>query len=199
MKKRLQKIFTVKLMCLFVGALILAAPVSLAFAGPKAPRIKVMTRNLYLGADIFKVVEAAENPDPANYGLDVPMAVADIFQTMLYTNFWARAEALADEIMYADVEVIGLQEVSTFYIQSPGDFLSGNPVQANTVVIDFLEVLNDALEARGLYYTPYITTNADIEMPMLTDLQVIAEPPYIIPSFDDARMVDHRYPGKVGL
>jgi hypothetical protein len=191
MKKFFQHIPTVRLVSLFVGLLILITPLSLALAGPKAPRIKVMTRNLYLGADIFKVVEAAQNPDPANYGLDVPMAVADIFQTMLYTNFWARAEALADEIMYADPEIIGLQEVSTFYIQSPGDFFVGNPVQADTVVINFYEVLNAALEARGLYYTAYITKNSDIEMPMLTGLQVIPDPPYIIPSFDDARMVDH--------
>lgn len=191
MKKCFQHIPTVRLVSLFVGLLILIAPLSMAFAGPKAPKVKVMTRNLYLGADIFKVVEAAQNPDPANYGLDVPMAVADIFQTMLYTNFWARAEALADEIMYADPEIIGLQEVSTFYIQSPGDFFGENPVQADTVVIDFYEVLNAALEVRGLYYTAYITKNSDIEMPMLTDLQVIPDPPYIIPSFDDARMVDH--------
>lgn len=205
MKKCVQHIFTVRLVSLFVGILILIAPLSLAFAGPKAPvdtgpkasvisnsnapvvtgpkapRVKVMTRNLYLGADIFKVVEAAADADPNA----VPMAVAEVFNTMLYTNFWARAEAIADEIEYNDPEVIGLQEVSTFYIQTPGDFLAGNPIQADTVVIDFYEVLNAALEARGLYYTAYITTNADVEMPMF---DLAAGPPYYL---SDVRMVDH--------
>jgi hypothetical protein len=135
-----------------------------------------MTRNLYLGADIFKIAKAA----PEN----IPAVVADVYNTMLYTNFWARAEAIADEIMYADAEVIGLQEVSTFYKQTPGDFLVGNSFKADTLVIDFYKVLNDALEARGLYYTAYITTNSDVELPML---DIDAGPPYL----SDVRMVDH--------
>ena len=45
-------------------------------------QVKVMTRNLYLGADIFKVVEAAQT-DPDT----IPFAVADVFQTMQLTNF----------------------------------------------------------------------------------------------------------------
>ncbi|HMA85846.1 MAG TPA: hypothetical protein VKN73_09100, partial [Desulfosalsimonadaceae bacterium] len=43
---------------------LLVIPLSPALAQDSQPKIKVMTRNLYLGADIFKVVEAAqENPD----------------------------------------------------------------------------------------------------------------------------------------
>ena len=134
-----------------------------------------MTRNLYLGADIFRVAEAnlAEIPD----------AVADVYNIMLYTNFWARAEAIADEIEYNDPEVIGLQEVSTFYKQTPGDFMLGNPVIADDVVIDFYTVLNAALEARGLYYTAYIMTNSEVEVPM-TD-------PESSTGLSDVRMVDH--------
>jgi endonuclease/exonuclease/phosphatase family metal-dependent hydrolase len=184
MKKCFQHIPTVRLVSLFVGLLILITPLSLALAGPKAPRIKVMTRNLYLGADIFKVVEAAEDTDP----MAVPMAVAEVFNTMLYTNFWARAEAIADEIEYNDPEVIGLQEVSTFYIQTPGDSFFPDPyprLPATDVVIDFYEVLNAALEARGLYYTAYITTNANVEVPMFDPA---AGPPYYL---SDVRMVDH--------
>jgi hypothetical protein len=164
-------------LCFFIGFMVLIAPFSSAFAGPKEPRVKVMTRNLYLGADIFKIAEAA----PAN----IPYVVAEVFNTMLYTNFWARAEAIADEIMYADVEVIGLQEVSTFYKQTPGDFLAGNPTPATTEVIDFYTVLNDALESRGLFYAAYVTTNSDVELPM-ADLD--AGPPYYL---SDVRMVDH--------
>lgn len=167
----------IKWLCCFIGFMILISPFSTAVAGPKEPRVKTMTRNLYLGADIFKIAEAA----PEN----IPFAVAEVFNTMLYTNFWARAEAIADEIMYADVEVIGLQEVSTFYKQTPGDFLAGNPTPATTEVIDFCTVLNDALEARGLFYTAYITTNSDVELPMA---DLAAGPPDYL---SDVRMVDH--------
>jgi endonuclease/exonuclease/phosphatase family metal-dependent hydrolase len=82
-------------------------------------------------------------------------------------------------------DIIGLQEVSTYYIQTPGDFIFGNPVQANTLVIDFYTVLNAALQARGMNYTAYAVTNADIEMPMVDPN---AGPPYYL---SDVRLVDH--------
>jgi hypothetical protein len=121
-------------------------------------KVKIMTRNLYLGGDIFKMVDAAEN-NPAS----IPFVVAEVFHTMLQTNFQARAEAIADEITNASPQVIGLQEVSTFYIQTPDDFLEGNPNPAKDVVIDFYTVLNDALEARGMYYDYSSVINSDVE------------------------------------
>ena len=73
---------------LLVALLLVAPPV---WANPKQTMVKTMTRNLYLGADIFKVVEAAQaDPD------SVPYAVAEVYQTMLYTNFWERAQAIAE-------------------------------------------------------------------------------------------------------
>lgn len=165
-------------LCLFVGIAILVVPISSAFS--QDIKFKTMTRNLYLGADIFKVVEAAQiDPD------SVPWVVAEIFQTMLYTDFWERAEALADEIAAAKPQVIGLQEVTTYYIQTPGDFIFGNPTEATDLVIDFYTVLNDALEARGMFYTAFTVTNADVELPMFDP---DAGAPYYL---SDVRMVDH--------
>lgn len=179
MEKKLGKMFSgfKKGLLLFTVLMLIALPSSV-FAGD--PKIKTMTRNLYLGADLFKVVEAAQT-DPDS----IPYAVADVYQTMLYTNFWERAEALADDIALFEPDVIGLQEVSTYYIQTPGDFMAGNPVQANTVVIDFYSVLDAALQMRGMDYTAFTITNADIEMPM-ADLN--AGPPYYL---SDIRLVDH--------
>lgn len=164
------------LLCLLLGIAILVAPVSSAFS--EEPKAKVMTRNLYLGADIFKVVAAAQT-NPAS----IPYVVAEVFQTMLYTNFPARAEAIADEIARYKPQVIGLQEVSTFYIQTPGDFMIGNPTPAEDLVIDFYTVLDGALKARGLEYEAFTVTNADVEMPMIDP----NSPTYL----SDARMVDH--------
>jgi endonuclease/exonuclease/phosphatase family metal-dependent hydrolase len=150
-----------------------------AFAVDKQ-KVKVMTRNLYLGGDIFKLVDAAQtNPTL------IPWVVAEVFQTMLQSNFRARAEAIADEIANTSPQVIGLQEVSTFYIQTPGDIPFGNPNPAEEIVIDFYTVLNDALEARGLYYDDFSVTNSDVELPMLD----INSPTYL----SDVRMVDHDY------
>ncbi|MEJ2052190.1 MAG: hypothetical protein P8Y60_20550, partial [Calditrichota bacterium] len=106
---------------LMLALVLVAGAVSPALAAGKdtvkGPKINVMTRNLYLGADIFKVVDAAQT-DPTS----VPFVVAQVYQTMLYTNFWARAEGIADEIAENKPQVVGLQEVETFYKQTPGDF-----------------------------------------------------------------------------
>jgi endonuclease/exonuclease/phosphatase family metal-dependent hydrolase len=155
----------------------------------KKSAVKVMTQNLYLGADIFKVVDAAfiedENgnliPNPDPYA--IPTAVAEVFNTMLYTNFPERAEAIADEIAKSKPHVIGLQEASTYYIQTPSDFAQGNPVQADDLVIDFYSTLNAALKRRGLKYQAFFVTNADIEMPMIDP----DSPTYL----SDVRLVDH--------
>lgn len=139
-----------------------AAPLALAQGGDD--KIKVLSRNLYLGADIFPVLEAAQNPDP----LAVPLAVTEVFQTAQATNFPERAEALADEIARHSPDVIGLQEVSIWNTQIPGDFLAGNPTPANDLVYDFLAILQANLQARGLDYEVAASTqNADIELPFV--------------------------------
>lgn len=177
MKNKLRKMFSdFKKGWLVLVILILIAPFSTAMSG-KA-KFKAMSRNLYLGADIFKVVEAAQsNPE------SVPYVVAEVFQTVLYTNFPARAEVIADEIALAEPQVIGLQEVSTFYKQTPGDFMIGNPTPAEDLVIDFYTVLDAALKARGMYYDAFPVTNADVELPMIDP----ASPTFL----SDVRMVDH--------
>lgn len=141
-------------------------------------KVRVMTRNLYLGGDIFKVVDAAQNNPPS-----IPFVVAEVFHTILQTNFRARAEAIADEIADANPQVIGLQEVSTFYIQTPGDSPSENSTPAEEIVIDFYTVLSDALEARGMYYDDFSVANSDVELPMVNP----DSPTFL----SDVRMVDH--------
>lgn len=143
------------------AALIASSP--LAFAD-RDDKIKVMSRNLYLGADIFPVIEVA-NTDPAS----VPLAVTAAFQEMQQTNFVERAEAIADEIQRYKPHAIGLQEVSTVYLQSPSDFghsQYGLPERpADTLYIDYISVLQNALSTRGLNYNVVVTaTNADIEV-----------------------------------
>ncbi|MFQ5678379.1 MAG: endonuclease/exonuclease/phosphatase family protein [Gemmatimonadota bacterium] len=124
--------------------------------------VRVLTRNVYVGDDIESVL-AATNPAL------IPLLVAQSFADVQATNFFERAEALADEIHADAPHLVGLQEVSLFRLQSPGDFLIGNPQAAETVVLDYLQILLDALAARGLSYVVAATsTNFDFEVPMAT-------------------------------
>ncbi len=139
--------------------------------------ITVMTRNIYVGADV-DVVLAAQSPD------QVPVLVSQAFQTLLATNFHERAQALADEIERNDPHLIGLQEVSLIRTQSPGDAVVGGTTPAETVLFDYLAILMDALKQRGLRYkVAGKIANADVEVPMLVNTNPFA--------FDDVRLNDY--------
>jgi len=176
-RTRFNHVFVISLLLVLSMLIVPFTSVSVS-AAQEEPKINAMTYNVYLGADIFKVVEAAQT-NPAS----VPYVVAEVYQTMLYTNFSARAEAIADEIAANKPQVVGLQEVETFYKQTPGDSLSDNPTPATDLVIDFYTVLDAALKARGMYYDAYNVTEADVEVPMID--------PNSITGLSDVRMVDH--------
>ena len=136
--------------------------------------VKVMSYNLYLGADIFDLVGA-----PAE---QVPIIAAQLFAGVQATDFPARAGALADIIEAETPDLIGLQEVSLYRTQTPADnFPDGPNTPATTVAIDFLQILLDELDERGLDYSVRATTtNADVEVPSTTDGQ----------TFTDIRLTD---------
>ena len=142
--------------------------------------VRTATYNLYLGADIFRVVEAAVI-DPAT----VPVAVAQVVNIMMGTDFPERSVAIADQIAKTRPHLIGLQEVSLWRYQSPGDFFIGNPQPAEDVLYDFLEIFLAALADRGLNYeVAGVVENADIELPMFVGFDGDT------PLFDDARLTD---------
>ena len=142
--------------------------------------VRTATYNLYLGADIFRVVEAAV-VDPET----VPVAVAQVVSIMMGTDFPERSVAIADQIARTRPHLIGLQEVSLWRYQTPGDFFDGNPVPAEYVLYDFLEIFMAALADRGLKYeVAGVVQNADIELPMFVGFDGTT------PLFDDARLTD---------
>ena len=127
-----------------------------------AESMRVMTRNIYLGAPIGPVLAAQAMQE-------VPPLISAMWSAIQATDFRQRAQLLADEIVTADPHIIGLQEVALYRVQSPGDFLQGNPQAATEVAIDFLDVLLRELEARGASYREVSTvTGADVEMPSAT-------------------------------
>ncbi len=145
---------------------------------PFQTELKVMTFNLYVGADLFEVL-AARSPG------EVPVLVAQTYQKIREANFYLRAEALAEAIERGAPDLIGLQEVSLVRRQRPGDFLIGNPTAALDVDFDYLQILIDALEARGLEYeVASISHKSDIELPMLVGGSAEA------PELADIRLTD---------
>ncbi|MEI6225125.1 MAG: endonuclease/exonuclease/phosphatase family protein, partial [Deltaproteobacteria bacterium] len=112
-----------------------------------SPTVKVMTRNLYLGADILKIAAA---PGPA----EVLQASNEMWATVQASRFPARAAAIALEVAEARPDVLALQEVTTWRLGPPLACLAGAPVApvAEEVAIDFLPTLLRALDRQGAHY-----------------------------------------------
>ena len=137
--------------------------------------ITVMSRNMYVGANVDVVIGG----DPS----EIPLLVAQAFQELVSTNFPLRAELLADEIARTQPHIVGLQEVSLVRTQTPGDLVFGGTTPATETHTDFLAVLMEALEARGLDYRVVQTVqNTDVELPMVTSPA---------PEFTDVRLTDY--------
>ena len=140
---------------------------------PEEEQLSVMTYNVYVGASADPLLATTNL-------LQVPTEVANMYNGVIASDFPARAVSIAKSIKSAQPHLVGLQEVSLVRRQSPGDRITGGEVQAEEVVLDFLEILMDALQAEGLnYQVAAKVENIDIEMPMFTDTGI-----------DDARLTD---------
>jgi endonuclease/exonuclease/phosphatase family metal-dependent hydrolase len=118
----------------------------------------VLTRNLYVGADLQPVFEATTLEA-------LVKAVGALFARVQATDFPERAKALADEIAAIDAHIVGLQEVSFWRSQTPAD----PSKEATDIEYDFRAILLSELAARGKSYNAVVTVqNADAEAPGLT-------------------------------
>jgi len=145
-------------------------------ANPPGKPVTVMSRNIYLGADIQKPVNAAvfAQAQPGATAQTVLVALANQTHATRAivdrTDFTVRADLLAEEIVAAEPDLIGLQEVAWW---RHGD-LQLQPDQvavpnAQTTDYDFLQILLDALAARGVTYEAVsIAPRADVEAPSFT-------------------------------
>jgi endonuclease/exonuclease/phosphatase family metal-dependent hydrolase len=120
--------------------------------------VTVMTRNVYNGVDTELSAVAT-----ATSFLDLVQKVAAVYQAYFARNFPARAAALAAEIEAKRPDLIGLQEAVLVRTQSPPD---GPATPATTVALDYVQILLDALAARGLQYEVVVQSiNFDAELP----------------------------------
>ncbi|HET8603579.1 MAG TPA: hypothetical protein VFM09_06600 [Marmoricola sp.] len=144
-------------------------------ADTPAKPLTVMTRNLYLGADINRPVQAAlaaqaqgESPEEVVTALanatHVTRAIVD------HTDFRVRSRLLAAEIARTKPDLVGMQEVA-LWRSGPVELDPAHLAvpDATHVDYDFLQLLLDALAAQGVVYEPVeIAPRADVEAPSFT-------------------------------
>lgn len=136
----------------------------------------VMTQNAYHGVDAELAQAAAATTFPQFLA-----AAAAVFQGYHARNFPERAAAIADQIHATRPDLVALQEMVLARTDEVPPTLDGPATPATDVSLDFLQILLEALSARGLRYVPAVVFNGwDIEVPTAlgvdlrhTDRQVI--------------------------
>ncbi len=123
-----------------IAAMLATQPADASVAGRRD--VTVMTLNLYLGSSLAPALEAMT---PGEF----IEATARIYATVQYTDFPARAEAIADQIQHKEPDLVGLQEVAKWTTEGL------NPPPG----YDFLEILQAALADRGLSYSVAAVSN----------------------------------------
>ena len=123
----------------------LCACVAAPAAAPAKPQdLKVMVRNVYLGADLIPLAAA---PDRETFERNA----AERYRTVLRNDFPTRAKALAAEIRANRPDLVALQEAAVWR-RGPDGIKDGSQTPAADIVYDSTELLLDELAARG---TPY--------------------------------------------
>jgi endonuclease/exonuclease/phosphatase family metal-dependent hydrolase len=157
-----------------VVALLLVASACSSSTTPN--QITVVSQNLYLGGDIFSIVQAGSAAEAA-------VATFGVWSSVQATDFPARAKVIAAGIAAVNPDVVGLQEVAIWRTGAPfvcapdGSGLAViNDPQAATVVYDFLASLQAELQALGFRYdVARVTQSFDAELCAVDPLG--AQPP----------------------
>ena len=155
-----------RVILLALAILMLATPVAADAISAGGPKVTVMTRNVYLGADLSPALDAT-TLDGAIDGSGV------IWNELLSTNFPERAVPLAREIKASGADLVGLQEVALWRQQIPSDLgapPTGVGAPATQVKFDFLALLMQELNAiGGNYEVVHVQQEFDAELPADTD------------------------------
>jgi len=126
----------------------------------KGKVVSVMTRNLYLGANLAPAIGAKTLPEFVE-------ANGQILREVTLNNFPVRAKGLAQEILSEKPDLVGLQEVALWRTGPPSltPVLTGQP-SATTVRYDYLEELLTELNRGPDRYEVVVVQNEfDLEAP----------------------------------
>jgi len=147
-----------------VLALVLAGPAAAKpkkTAKQKPATVKVMTRNVYLGANLGPAIEAK--------GVAAfTEATGQILREVTANDFPVRAKGLAKEILTKEPDLVGLQEVAEWRTGPPTleTLLGGSPPHAETVRYDYLkELLAQLNKGKKRYRAAVVEPEFDFEAP----------------------------------
>ncbi len=130
----------------------------------KTTTVTVMSRNVYLGADLDPLITALAGFDMrlipiSYYPAVIPPLVDQAWGEVQATDFPARAKVIAGEIASQNPDLVGLQEVSLWR--------TGATAPATTVVYDFLELIRSELAVLGRSYEVASSVqDTDVELPL---------------------------------
>ena len=125
---RLYKTFLVALL------LLIQIPIS---ASADSPTMTVMSRNIYLGADVGTAMKLLP---------DFPAAAQFMWDQVKHNDFRKRAPKLAAELASAKPDLVGIQEATVWYCKK--DLWS-----SRVTVFDYLQLLTDATKSTGVGYS----------------------------------------------
>jgi len=130
-------------------------------AKPKPTNVKVMTRNIYLGADLGPAIAAK--------GVGAfTEATGQILREVTENDFPVRAKGLAKEILQKEPDLVGLQEVAEWRTGPPSleTLLGGSAPHATTVRYDYLkELLAQLNKGKTRYRAAVVNPEFDFEAP----------------------------------
>ena len=167
---------------LVMASLLAAAMTALAGMGGVGGKrgVETMTVNLYIGGGINRVV--ALDPTDPDYLTKLVSTVTGVYYEIVASQPDVRLGGVADAIVARMPDIVAVEEATLLRNQSPGDLIVGGTSPATNVVFDYVQILVDALDARGAHYAVASTADEiDIEMPMF-NLQT--------GTIDDARLTD---------
>jgi endonuclease/exonuclease/phosphatase family protein len=136
---------------------------------PDANGLRVMAYNVYLGTDLAPLLGSTTAEE---FLIAASRAYAELQQT----DFPARAEKIADQIAKVRPDVLGLEEVALWSVSEPYD-PTQPPLVPFAVKYDFLQLVIDALQARGLrYVAASADTTTDVAAPAATAFDASGNP-----------------------
>ncbi|MFL5519892.1 MAG: endonuclease/exonuclease/phosphatase family protein [Gemmatimonadales bacterium] len=128
------------IVCCAAVLAVLALPAATGAAPKRHADVTVMTRNLFLGANLLPL--AVSKP-----GAEFEHAAGDVLRHVTASEPNERMTLIAREIARAKPDLVGLQEVTLWRTGPKGD-----PAPATDVRVDYLAALRAALVAAGAHY-----------------------------------------------
>jgi endonuclease/exonuclease/phosphatase family metal-dependent hydrolase len=158
---------TVALTILCLGTVISAVVVR-AYGFSEPQTVTVMTRNIYLGGNVYRPIRAALNRTGQDGVLALGHANYKLREVVDRTDFTMRSKLLAEEIAAARPDLVGLQEVALWRYGPMQLDQIGQP-NAAEVDYDFLATLVADLAERGIsYHIVHVQHQSDVEAPAFT-------------------------------